>query len=715
MHRTLCRTSSRTLLAITLLSPAMMDAQIDRSKAPEPGPAPEVRLGDHATFVLGNGMRVILVENHKLPLVSVQVKFDIPIFLQGPMAGLTDMTGELLAAGAGRRTKQQIDALVDGIGGKLSTSSDGVYASCLTKDLDTLMTVVSDVVRRPTFAGSEIDRVKKRMISEVRSRHDDPDAIASEVGHVLTFTRGYPYGEITSEKTISNVERKEIQGYHDRFFRADKGYVVFVGDINEKHARYLAERAFGSWRDQALGTIADKDGNEVVEGLGSVRYPRKQPQPFRTRRVALVDRPDAPQSVFRVVFPVQLKPGDDIAIDAQVMNTILGGGVFNARLMQNLREDKGYTYGAYSSLNSDRYCGSFSAGASVRTPVTDSAITEAMFEIERMTLTGVSKEELQLAKNYMAGSFARSLEDPRTIARFALNTYLNNLPEDFYSHYLERLDTVTVSGVLHAARALLVPDQATILVVGDKEVLYNRLSQLSFDQRVFQFDEDGDIHRDKLDPIPADVTAKTVVDGYIKALGGEEAVRKVKSVKMVMTGTQDGKLVTITMVHVEPDKFAYRRDVDGRSQEKVVLDGQRARRTTPEGSGEIIEMELEDLVQSAPPFPEIHYEERHIHPVLSGVVDINGRRAYKLIVPLDNGEQYTDYFDVESGLKIRHEERRTYGPRGMVLVTDYQDQRPESGVLFPHLIVEHQLMEQPYVVSQIEVNGRVDPSEFALE
>ena len=332
-----------------------------------------------------------------------------------------------------------------------------------------------------------------------------------------------------------------------------------------------------------------------------------------------------------------------------------------------------------------------------------------------MTRKGVSKEELQLAKNYMAGSFARSLEDPRTIARFALNTYLNDLPQDHYATYLKRLDTVTVDGVLHAARALLVPDQATILVVGDKESLYNRLTQLSFDQRVFQFDEDGSPYREKLEGAPAGVTANTVLDAYFKALGGREAVEKVRSVKMVLSGSRGDKPVTITRYNAEPNKYASETVVDGRLEEKVVLDGARAQRIGEEGTEEIIEMELEDLIQAAAPFPELHYNDLGIRPVLSGIADVGGRKAYKLTIATDNGGVYFDYFDVETGMKVRHEERRAYDASGITVVTDYQDMRPEGGIMFPHLIVEKKLSTVAYAVSEITVNGRIDASVFTVD
>ncbi|MBK8338762.1 MAG: insulinase family protein [Flavobacteriales bacterium] len=454
-----------TTFLIAILSPALMNAQIDRTKPPGSAAAPEVRLGAHETFLLANGMRVIVVENHKQPLVSVQVKFDIEPVMQGDKAGYIDLVGELLVSGTSQRTKEEIDEAVDQLGADLSGASDGIYASCLKKNFNALFALVQEVALDATFPDDEFEKARKRTLSSIQSRKDDPDAIAELVGRVLTFNKGYPYGEVATEKTVNAIQSKHLQAYYHRFFQPTNGYIVFVGDITEQEARQLAEKSFGNWKGATIATSMDADGQEVVEGLGVVRRPKKSPGAYKVRRVVIVDRPGAPQSVVRAQFPLDLKPNDPMALAGQVMNTILGGGVFNARLMQNLREDKGYTYGAYSSLESDRYCGNFNAGASVRTGVTDSALIEMIFELENMRLGKVKTDELDLAKSFMAGSFARSLEDPRTVARFALNTYLNQLPEDHYSTYLKRLDTISAAGVLAAAERFLLPDNA-MLVVG---------------------------------------------------------------------------------------------------------------------------------------------------------------------------------------------------------------------------------------------------------
>jgi len=458
-----------------------MTMATDRSRPPAPGPAPRVELDVHAAFTLASGLRAIVVENHKLPLVSVQLRFDVPPIVQGDKAGCIELVGELLASGTALRGKAAIDEEVDRLGAALSTSSEGLYAMVLKRNLPALLDVVRDVVTGPTFPEPEFATARDREVSHARQRRDDPEGIAEVVGRSVTYGPGHPYGEVVSEDSLARVATGHLRAYHRRWFRPAAGCLVFVGDITEAEARVLAEEHLAGWDPGPLVPRMNADGTEEVEGLGPVRVVREAVTASRPRRALIVDRPGAPQSVLRVSFPLDLHPGDPRLPAAQVMNTILGGAVFSARLMANLREDKGWTYGAYSQLEAERFSGAFTASVSVRTPVTGGAVGEILGELERMRGSMVSVEELGLAKSHLAGSFARALEDPRTLARFALNTWLNGLPEDHYATYLERLAAVTAEDVRAAGEAFLLPDRAAVLVVGDKAAIGDQLLPLALD------------------------------------------------------------------------------------------------------------------------------------------------------------------------------------------------------------------------------------------
>ena len=707
------------LLCLTafLSFPTRMLSQIDRSRPPAPAPPPQVHLAEYSSFVLSNGMRVIVVENNKLPLVSIQVRFDIPPIVQGDKAGYTEMVGEMLATGTGLRTKNQIDEQIDQIGAQLFTTSDGVYASGLKRHLATMLDIVTDVVTNATFPDKELEKIRMRHVSSVMQRKDDADAIAEAVGRSVTFGRTHPYGEVPTEKTIANVDVNSLKGYYKRFFTPEKGYLVFVGDITMKEAKDLAKKHFNKWKVPSNATV-NEDGTETIEGLGIVHFLDRALGPSGQRRVALVDRPGAAQSVIRVSFPLNLQPKDIRSMSAQVMNTILGGGVFNARLMQNLRETRAFTYGAYSNLEIDRSNGSFTATVSVRTEVTDSAITEIIKEMDRMRTAPVTDDELQLAKSYMAGSFARSLEDPRTVARFALNTFLNDLPADHYATYLQRLEAISTADVESAAREFLHPDNAIIFVVGDKEKIQQDLPALAADPKVpiLELDENGEIVREEVRPAPG-ITVQQVLDAYLKAIGGKEKVAAIKEMYSSYGTSLNGTLINLQQWY--GPKGEYRSELqtvaDGKVIEQVVYDGNRAMRSGPQGTGELFDPDLQEIRSMALPVPEVDPSRIAERTTLAGLATIDGEDAYKIVLATHTGGMISDYYSVASGLKLRRVEKKFMDGRPVTITTDHKNYQAFSGVQFPGIILQQGgpmgLMEM--LMEVIEINKATPPNFFA--
>lgn len=670
------------------LFPALMTAQLDRSRPPAPGPAPLVRIGEHATVALPNGMQVIVVEDHKLPLVSVQLRFDVPPIHQGEKAGYVELFGELLTAGAANRTKADIDRTVDALGASLFASNDGLFASALKKNIEPLMELMRDVAIQPTFPQEELAKARVRAVSGVQQRHEDPEAIAETVGRAVMFGRNHPYGEVTTERTLAKVDRNTLEAYHRYFFRPEQAYLVFVGDITEKEAKELAKRHFGKWEPAPSLVTKDDLGRTMVEGLGAVIPLDKATAPTGLRRVFMVDRPGAAQSVIRVLFPLPLQPKDMRAQQAHVMNTLLGGGIFNARLMQNLRERHGYTYGCYSSLEVDRFNSSLVVSTSVRTEVTDSAVAEIIAEMERMRYEPVTAEELELAKQSMMGSFGRSLEDPRTVARFALNTQLNELPADHYRTYLTRLEATNAQHIMDAANAFLYPDQACIVVVGDMERTALRLRHLSMDVAtpVVRLTEDGDRWEEVLEPVN-DRTAQQIIEAYINAIGGREKLAPLRHLELVYASDRNG-YQQLRTEWFAPGQFRTRTMAGPELREEIIFDGKRALYSNGSESGELTDAAFEAVRLQSSPVPELAYNDVLERSILLGATTIQGKPVYKLALSSRSGTRFFQYFDKESGLKLRHLEEQLYNGRQYQKVIEYGDWKPIEGVLFPHRIAE---------------------------
>ncbi len=523
---------------VLLLFPNLLKSQIDRTKAPEPGPAPVIQIGDYKTFDLKNGLKVFLVENHKIPRVSYSLLIDIDPFAEGDSLGFSSIAGELLGTATANRTKDQIDEEIDFIGANVNTSSGSLSGSALKKHNEKLLEIMSDILLNPVFIQDELEKVKKQTISALAYNKNDPAAISEVVSDALFYGKDHPYGEVTTEASVNSVTVKMCEGYYDTYFRPNIAYLAIVGDINLKEAKKLTKKYFGGWMP---GEVPTK------------KYPA--PEAPQTRQVSIVDRPVAVQSVIVIGYPVEYALGTDDYIKARVMNVLLGGS--NNRLFQNLREDHGYTYGAYSSLNQDKYVGNFNAGADVRNEVTDSAISQILFEMDRIRTEPVPIEELEKVKNYLTGTFALALEQPSTVARFALNIARYGLPADYYANYLKSLASVTPQDITDMANKYIKPENCHVFVVGKADDIAESLAALSPGQTVNYYDVEGNY----IDPaslkktLPAGLTVETVIENYLAAIGGREKLEALQDVEINMKMSMQGMTIDATMYQKAPDNY----------------------------------------------------------------------------------------------------------------------------------------------------------------
>lgn len=670
-----------------------------RSKAPEGGPARKIEIGSYESFTLDNGLRVIVVENHKIPRISYQLFVDRDPTLEGDIAGMTSIAGDLLSAGTTSRTKAQIDESVDFVGGSVSTNAQGGFATALTRHSETILAIFSDIILNPSFPEEEFEKLKKQLNSGLQTQKDDPDAISGNVSNVLLYGKDHPYGELTTELTVNNIALEDCKAYYQKFFKPNISYLVIVGDITPGQAKSQAEKYFGTWK------------KGMVEEM-SYEMPKA---PEKTQ-VAFVDKAGAVQSVINVTHPINLKPGEADVIPARVTNSILGSG-FSGRLFKNLREDKAYTYGAYSSLNADEVVGEFSATASVRNEVTDSAIVQFLYELNKLRAEEVTDFELELAKNFIAGTFARSLEGPETVANFALNTFRYGLPEDYYETYLERLEKVTKADVLSMAQKYIKPDNAHIVVVGNQDAVSEKIGVFDLQDGEVGF---YDIYGNKKAPpskASSDVSGKDVINAYLKAIGGEEKVRAVTSMSMDATMAVQGMgEMTVQLRQMAPNKMSMTMGMGGMTMMKQVFDGEKGY-VEQGGQRQMMEGEmLEQLNQEAQMFPELSYLGDDYTLEVKGIEEINGESAYKLMITGPSGTS-TEYYGVDSGLKLKAIKTQGEGEQVQSVTTEYLDYREVSGIQIPHTskIVGMAPIPLEMKTSSIEINKAIDPGVFAVE
>ena len=670
-----------------------------RHQAPAASEARKIALGKTESFVLDNGLTVIVAENHKLPRVAVRMSLKNEAIFEGDEAGYTSIAGDLLSRGTTNRTKAQLDEEIDFIGGNFNTFSGGFFASSLKKHSDKLMNIVSDVIYNPSFPKEEFEKIKKQTLSGLAASASDPNSMMSNVASVLNYGKDHAYGEIQTEETTENIKLETCKNYVEKYFTPSNAYLTIVGDVTPTEAKQMANQYFGDWKDTP---VAMHKNNSVERPDGT--------------QVSFVNKAGAVQSVVRVTYPVDLKPGAPDAVKASVMNTILGGG-FSSRLMQNLREDKAFTYGARSSLRTDPVVGNFSASASVRNEVTDSTVHEFINELERINAAPVTSDELSGIKSFMAGGFARSLESPETIARFALNKIRYNLPDDYYDTYLQKLEAVTVSDVQAMAQKYITPQNANIVVVGNKNEVADKLVKFDTDGTIDFYDNEGNIV--EYQNVSADITAESVIDGYIKAIGGKDKLMTVKDITMNFGADMLGQPIDMLLIQKEPGKLVTKITTQGLTVQEVVFDGEKGKQGQ---MGQTVDMTPEDVKRTrkqAVIFPELQYDKMGGTAKLVGTENIDGADTYQIDFTDNDGNVTSSFFDVQSLLKVR-ELSSVDGPDGQkaTITQDFKDYQNVDGILIPYeRTTSGAGLPAPLkmTLKDVKLNSGVEDSMFSVE
>jgi zinc protease len=666
-----------------------------RSAAPAPGTPPKIQIGKAVTFKLDNGLTVIVVENHKLPTVSFQIFVDSDPVMENEAIGYVSMMGELLNKGTKTLSKAQIDEQIDFIGASLSTSMNGVSGSCLSKHSDKLLGIMSDVLLNPTFPAEELDKAKRRQESNLAQAKDDANSIASNVGSILRYGKDHPYGEIMTEETLAKINLEQIQQHYNTYFRPNISYFVVVGDITKAKAEQYAKQYFGKWQR------ADVPKHKYAV-----------PQPPAKTQVDFVHKPGAVQSVINITYPVELLPGTVDAIQGRLTNAVFGG-YFNSRINANLREGHGWTYGARSSLNPDKLVGSFNATASVRNAVTDSSIIEFFKEMVRMRSEKVPESELQVVKNVLTGQFSQSLEQPGTVASFALSTARYGFPADYYEKYLEVLQSVTPDDVMVAAKKYITPDNAHILVVGNKEEVAESLKPFSMTARVNFYDVYGNPVQDSKMTIPPGMTAEKVIEDYINAIGGQAKLAAIKDLQINSTMNMGGMSLLVSSAQKD-GKISTKVSMNGQVVDSRTYDGTKGTGAGMNGARDLEGEELNDLKEQAAFCKEANYISGGYKLTLKGLEDIGGNPAYIIEAERPDGKKTTEYYDVKSSLKVR-EVSTVEGPDGPATMSnDFSDYKETGGVLFPNTVTLSGIFPVPVkaVVTELKVNAGIDDSVF---
>jgi zinc protease len=684
------------LVFLAVLSAVAVKAQVDRSKMPEPGPAPEINLKEPQRFKLKNGVNVLVVENHKLPRVSIQLAIDNPPILEGEKTGVSSLTGSLMGKGSKNIPKDAFNEEIDFLGARMSFGSQGAYASSLSKYFPRMMELMADAAINPNFTQEQFDKEKEKIVTALKTQEKDVSAIASRVQRALSYGKDHPYGGFTTEASMNNITLADTEGFYRNYFVPANAYLIVIGDVEFKEVQKIAEEYFTPWTKAV-----------------PLSFSFSTPSDVQYTQINFVDMPNAVQSEISVQNLVHLKMSDTDYLPALVANQILGGGG-EGRLFLNLREDKGYTYGSYSSIGNDKNSVSrFSATASVRNMVTDSSVVEILKEIDRIATTPVTESELANTKAKYAGRFIMALEEPETIAGYALNIETESLPKDFYKTYLERLDKITIADVQHAAKKYFSSSNARVVIAGKGSEVLDNLEKVSVNDSkipIFYFDKTGEktTKPDYSVALPEGLTGTTVIEKYIKAIGGKAALENLESYYMVATAEMQGRTLQMEMKKTSQDQFMQDITMDGNSMSKQVLDRDKGYMIAQGQRKDFSDEEISKVKEESAPFPELEY-------ITAGDVSLEGTEAVgdKKAYMVKISDNKKVYYDTETGLKLQEVNTMELQGKQVQQTFLFDDYKEVSGILFPFKLTQRMGSQNiDFIFSDIKVNDGVSDSDF---
>lgn len=677
--------------------------QVDRSIIPTAGEAKEIKLKDSEVFTTENGITVILSENHKIPRISINYISGADGKIENDKAGLSSMAGELIMSGTTNYSKDELDNKVDFIGANLSASENSIRLSCLSKHFETGLSLMEDVAKNASFPEDEVIRIKKQAESNLSATKSSADEMANNAVVKVNFA-GHPYSNVMTEASLANISREDLIAYYKNTFTPKESYIVIVGDINRESAEKLVNKHFGNWE-------------------GGTPFKKRYPSTNRNtggNKVYFVDKPGAVQSVIYITFPVDMDLSSSDQIETKLLFNILGGGGFGNRLMQNLREDKAYTYGCYSRLSLTDNGSWLSAGGNFRNAVTDSAITEIMYELKNIATNMVSDKELSMTKASSSGRFARSLEQPATIARFALNSIKYNLDKDYYQKYLQKLNSLSKEMVLDVAQKHIPFENCNIVVVGNSEIIDNLLP----------FDSDNNI--EFLDPYgnpkekmrPSDLTGTEIVNNYLMKVTGsktmDEVIKKNKSIKtyrevIELSMAQMPGSISLTKMFKSPKTSAMKMEMNGMVLQSGYFKGKKGyEQNMQTGKKDLSKEELTEKQKSFGLFPQLNYAKNEITVEAIGI-EPKGSEEYYVVKVIDGDNEEFQYYKLSDFLLSSTLSIATTPEGGEPTENsvEYSDYKEVNGILFPQTqIMSFGNVTFSGTVKSNEINVDIDFTDF---
>jgi zinc protease len=672
-------------LMVLFLTGITAVAQIDRSVIPTSGPTPEINLGKPYTFELKNGLQVLVVTDKKLPTISMNLDLNNPPIFEGDKSGVQSLTGSLIGKGSTETPKEEFNEKVDFLGANIFVGVGGGYAGGLSKYKNEIFDLFAEAAFKPNFTQKELDFEKSQAIEGLKTGENSAAAIAGKVRGALVYGKDHPAGEFATEETINSVTLEDVKKFYTDYFKPSNGYLVITGDIEDKEAKKLVKKYFGDWEK---GTAPEP----ILPELSDVSE----------TQINLIDVPNAVQTELAVLSLSELKMSDPDYYAVLVANYVFGGS-FGSYLNMNLREENGYTYGARSNIGTGRnYKGTFSASAKVRNEVTDSAVVETFKELNRIRDEYVEDEMLATAKAKYLGNFIMQSEDKAVVASRAITIEKNDLDKDFYKNFIANIDKVTKEDVKRVANKYLNPGNLRIVLVGKAGDILEPLEKMTLNGKTvpikFYDKNANETERPSTIEIPAGLTAQTVLDDYIKALGGKDAVSALNSTSYFAVYTAPTGELILDVKRAKGNKWNQTIKMGGNTVAKQTYADGKAMVSGMGGSQELTGEDAQPAVEEAMFFPELYTPEK---ATLAGAEMMGENQVYVI----KWSESKKTFYDVKTGLMVGQESKVKAQGQEVSTMIKYSDYEETSGVKFPMTITQQMMgRDLAFKVQKVEVN-----------
>jgi zinc protease len=607
-----------------------------------------------------------------------------PIF-EGDKAGVQSLTGSLIGKGSTETSKEEFNEKVDFLGANIFVGVGGGYAAGLSKYTNEIFDLFAEAAFKPNFTQKELDFEKSQAIEGLKAGENSAAAIADKVRGALVYGKDHPAGEFSTEESINSVTLEDVKKFYADYFKPSKGYLVITGDIEKKEAKKLVKKYFGDWEK---GTVLEP----VLPELSDVSE----------TQINLIDVPNAVQTELAVLSLSELKMSDPDYYAVLVANYVFGGS-FGSYLNMNLREENGYTYGARSNIGTGRnYKGTFSASAKVRNEVTDSAVVETFKELNRIRDEYVEDEMLATAKAKYLGNFIMQSEDKAVVASRAITIEKNDLDKDFYKNFIANIDKVTKEDVKRVANKYLSPDNLRIVLVGKAGDILEPLEKMTLNGKTvpikFYDKNANETERPSTIEIPAGLTAQTVLDDYIKALGGKDAVVALNSTSYFAVYTAPMGELILDVKRAKGNKWNQTIKMGGNTVAKQTYADGKAMVSGMGGSQELTGEDAQPAVEEAMFFPELYTPEK---ATLAGAEMMGDNQVY--VIKWSDSKK--TFYDVKTGLMVGQESKVKAQGQEVSTMIKYSDYEETSGVKFPMTITQQMMgRDLAFKVQKVEVN-----------